>query len=109
MWTTKFCRKEELGGNMQVRELTDFYNAIREDNRITTTHISLYMALFELWNGNDFHNPIQVTGRKIMEAAKISGLATFHKCIRDLDAFSYILYMPSRNPAISSMVNLKKL
>jgi hypothetical protein len=44
-----------------------------------------------------------------MEAAKISGLATFHKCIRDLNHFGYIRYLPSRNPAVSSLVYIVSL
>lgn len=94
---------------MPIDRLTDFYLAIKEDNRITTTHISLYMALFEYWNQNEFENPIKITRRRIMEAAKINGLATFHKCIKDLNEFGYIQYLPSRNPAINSIVYLHKV
>lgn len=94
---------------MQISALTNFYNAIRDDNRITTTHISLYMALFELWNQNEFQNPVYVRRASLMEAAKISGLATFHKCIKDLHAFGYIQYLPSMNPAVSSQVFLISL
>lgn len=94
---------------MQVIELTNFFKTIREDNRITTTHISLYMALFELWNQNEFQNSFCMSRRAVMEAAKISGLATFHRCIRDLHQFGYIRYLPSRNPAISSLVYMVNL
>ena len=44
-----------------------------------------------------------------MEVAKISGLATFHKCIEDLNDFGYIQYLPSYNPATSSQVNVLEL
>ena len=44
-----------------------------------------------------------------MEVAKISGLATHHKCIKDLGEFVYIQYAPSYNPAISSQVVLLKV
>lgn len=94
---------------MQVIELTNFFKTIREDNRITTTHISLYMALFELWNQNEFQNPFCMSRRAVMEAAKISGLATFHRCIKDLNQFGYIGYLPSRNPAVSSLVHIVNL
>jgi len=89
---------------MQISQLTQFYSVIKEDNRITTTHISLYMALFECWNQNNFQNPICIRRRTVMEGAKINGLATFHKCIKDLNEFGYIRYLPSRNPAVSSQV-----
>ncbi|MDB5198721.1 MAG: Uncharacterized protein JWO92_684 [Chitinophagaceae bacterium] len=92
----------------QVKELTSFYSAIKNDNRIGTTHISLYMALFQFYNLNNFCNPVYITRSLVMELAKISGLATYHKCIRDLNEFGYITYLPSYNPAIMSKVILLK-
>jgi hypothetical protein len=44
-----------------------------------------------------------------MFVAKISGPATYHKCIKDLNDFGYIEYVPSFNPAINSRVYLLKL
>ena len=90
----------------QVKELTNFYSAVKNDNRIGTTHISLYMALFQFYNLNRLENPIQITRTAVMEVAKISGLATYHKCMKDLVEFGYIQYEPSYNPAISSQVYL---
>jgi hypothetical protein len=51
------------------------------------------MALFEVWNQNEFRNPLLVTRQKLMEGAKISGLATFHKCIKDLNEFGHVFSM----------------
>ncbi len=93
----------------QVQELTNFYSAIREDHRIGTTHISLYMALFQFYNLNEFRSPIQITRASVMEVAKISGLATYHKCMKDLNDFGYIQYQPSYNPESGSRVHLLKV
>lgn len=94
---------------MRVNELSDFFRSIREDNRITTSHISLYMALFERWNQNDFKNPVLIRRREIMQAAKIGGIATFHKCIRDLHELGYIRYSPSYDPAVKTSVRMNGL
>ena len=93
----------------QVKELTSFYSAIRDDHRISSTHISLYMALFQLYNLNRFQNPLSITRSGVMKVAKINGLATYHKCIKDLNDFGYIQYLPSYNPAIGSLVYLIEL
>ena len=93
----------------EVKELTSFFSAIREDHRIGTSHISLYMALFQLYNLNQFKNPVDITRATVMEVAKISGLATYHKCMRDLAEFGYIEYLPSFNPAIGSKIYLLKV
>lgn len=93
----------------EVQALTNFYAAICEDCRIGATHISLYMALFQFFNLNGFKNPVLITRAAVMKAAKISGRATYHKCIRDLSELGYIQYEPSFNPAISSKVFLLKV
>jgi hypothetical protein len=88
----------------QVKELANFYTAIKDDHRIGTTHISLYMALFHFYNLNQFQNPIAITRASVMKVAKIYGLATYHKCLKDLAEFGYIVYVPSYNPALNSRV-----
>ena len=93
----------------QVKELISFYSAIKSDPRIGTTHISLYMALFQFYNLNRLSNPILITRTAVMEVAKISGLATYHKCMKDLVEYGYIQYQPSYNPSISSRVYLLKI
>jgi replication initiation and membrane attachment protein DnaB len=95
------------GGAMsEVKELTRFYAAIREDHRIGTAHISLYMALFQFYNLNGFQNPVAITRAAVMEVAKISGLATYHRCMKDLVELGYIEYQPSFHPGIGSKVIL---
>jgi len=97
---------DEADNRGVVKELTSFFNAIQEDNRIGMSHISIYMALFQLYNLNDFQNPIEITRSLVMRVAKITGLATYHKCMKDLTEFGYIHYKPSFNPAIPSQVAL---
>jgi hypothetical protein len=98
------------GDNMgEVKELTNFFAAIREDNRIGTSHVSLYMALFQYYNLNGFQNPVSIKRAAVMESAKISGLATYHKCLKDLVQYGYIEYNPSYNSAINSQVRLLKV
>lgn len=89
-----------------IPQLSRFYEVIREDNRISCTHISLYMALFNLWSEMEFSGPVRITRQQVMGIAKISGLATYHKCIKDLVAFGYIQYFPSYHPGIGSIVHL---
>lgn len=90
----------------EVKELTRFYQAIQHDARVGPSHISLYMALFQLYNLNSFNNPVNISRKEVMGIAKIRGFATFHKCICDLSEFGYIQYFPSYNTAIPSQVNL---
>ncbi len=89
-----------------IPQLSRFYQVIQEDNRISCTHISLYMAMFKIWSEMEFSGPVRFTRQQVMGIAKISGLATYHKCIKDLVAFGYIQYLPSYHPGVGSMVHL---
>ena len=88
----------------ELHQLTLFFSSIREDNRISPTHISLYMALFQIYILNSSQNPIEISRLTVMDRAKISGLATYHKCIKDLNDYNYIRYLPSFNPRVKSKV-----
>lgn len=89
-----------------IRHLTGFYDRIQQDDRLNPTHISLYLALFQFWNLNHFQNPISISRNEMMRLSKISALGTYHKCIKQLQEFGYIEYIPSFNPYKGSLVNL---
>jgi len=93
---------------MYVTQLTGFYTAIGRDDRITSMHISVYMALFQYWNLNSFRNPVYITRREIMQVAKVQR-NSYHKCMKDLHVFGYIQYMPSFHPVLGSQVHLHNL
>lgn len=89
---------------MQVKESARCYNAIKEDSRISPRYIPLFMALFERWNRNDFQNPVAITRQQVTQAAKISGLATYRPCIKELHDYEYIAYSPLFNAQIKSQL-----
>ena len=89
--------------------LTEFYQAIAEDARIGTTHISLYMALLQQWNLNGGKIPIEIERVAIMKAAKINARYTYNKCMNELQEFGYITYKPSKGSYSSSNVFLNGL
>lgn len=87
--------------------LSLFYKAIADDSRIGATHISLYMALLQLWNLNGGRNPVEVRRSVLMKTAKINARHTYNRCINNLHEFGYISYKPSPNGSVSSRVHLK--
>ncbi len=78
----------------RFKPLTDFYETIVEDSRIGAMHISLYMALMQLSNTNNWQNPVSFYRESIMESARISR-RTYNKCMNELAEFGYIKYEPS--------------
>lgn len=81
----------------QLKPLSEFFNAISEDPRISVTHIGLYAAVLQYWREQHFVNPIHVYSHEIMKIAKISASTTYHKIIKELNEYGYLTYVPSFN------------
>ena len=87
-----------------LNQLKRFLDEASKNPRIGASHVSIYMSLFHCWLYNDCKEPFWVNRRGIMANAKISGVATYHKCIRDLHEYGYIQYIPSYHPLCQSEV-----
>ena len=87
-----------------IKHLTGFFNKINNENAINPTHISLYLALFQCWNVNRFKNPTGISREEIMKASKINSKATYHKCMKELQALGFMEYLPTHNPHSCSNV-----
>ncbi|GIQ57884.1 hypothetical protein Flavo103_10200 [Flavobacterium collinsii] len=87
-----------------LKPLSDFFKAIEKDYRISVTHIGIYAALLQFRTEKGFVNPIEVYRNEIMKLAKITGPVTYHKCMRELNEYGYISYLPKRNRNQRSIV-----
>jgi hypothetical protein len=88
--------------------LYDFLDAIAEDPRIAPNHISLFMSVLFFYRQQEFKSPISVYSKELMKHAKISGVATYHKCIQELHNYGFIHYVPSYNPDLGSLIYIRK-
>ena len=78
------------------------------DNKLNPTHISLYMALFQFWNLSHFSDVIFINREEVMKMSKIGSLGTYHRCLKQLHSWKYLVYLPSHNPFKSSQVKFLK-
>ncbi|QNS41669.1 transcriptional regulator [Chryseobacterium manosquense] len=92
-----------------MQHLNGFYSKILNNDRLRPTHISLYMSLFQFWTTNRFKNQFRIVREEVMKASKIKSVATYHKCITDLHALGYIIYKPSFNPYMGSLITIVEL
>jgi hypothetical protein len=83
---------------------TKWLRRMAKDQRLLATHISLYTALFICWQRQGFVQPFAVCRRELMGFSKIASIATYHKCMKELDEFGYIRYQPSYHPKLGSQV-----
>jgi len=90
-----------------VKELAGYSSLIKrmeKDDRLLPTHLSLFTGLFVCWQRNGFTSPFAVTRKTLMTFSKVASIATYHKCIKELDEYGYIRYQPSYHPKLGSQV-----
>ncbi|UKJ09235.1 hypothetical protein [Solitalea lacus] len=79
----------------ELKLLSAFFDAIHADPKVSSRHISLYMAILKCYYNQECKCPVHVYSYELMPLAKISSSATFHKTLRELDEYRYIRYVPS--------------
>jgi hypothetical protein len=79
-------------------------SSIAKNTTLLATHVSLYAALFASWQDCGYTCPFNVNRRQLMTFAKIASIATYHKCIKELDSLGYIKYLPSYHPKKGSLI-----
>lgn len=89
-----------------IKHLNTVFVQFSKDNRLNPTHISLYIALFQLWNRNRFKNNFFINRDEVMHLSKIGSKSTYHRCIKELSHWQYIMYLPSHNPYKGSKINM---
>ena len=87
-----------------IKHLNAVFQNFTEDRYINPTHISLYMALFQIWNQNRFIKEFMINREEIMQLAKIGSTSTYHRCIKQLHQRKYLTYSPSKSRFVGSKI-----
>ena len=90
----------------RLQELMTLMDGLASDVRLKPTHISLCTALCHAWVRSNFQTFFQISRRKLMASSRIQSKATYHKVMKDLQAFGYLKYTPSYHPIKGSTVSL---
>lgn len=88
-----------------IKQLTLFFNKAAADPKLSPTHMSLFLALFQTWNQARFPKKITIIRDDIMHLSKIHSKATYHKAMAYLHSNQYINYQPSYNPLKGSEID----
>lgn len=73
---------------------------------LSHVHISLYNALFLLWNELYFPELLLVNRSEVMNWARIGSANTYTKTLKELEKWGYLKYNPSYNPLTPSTVEI---
>ncbi len=93
----------------QSKPFKRFYEVITCDGRIGPVHISVYMALLYLWEQQSYKDPLHIFSRDLMPLAKISGVATYYRTMKELNKYGYIKYISTYDRILGSLVYMLEL
>jgi hypothetical protein len=91
-----------------IHHMNQFLRIVKNDARLSPSHISLYMALFQQWNENYFHNPITLHRQEILTMAHIGSKNTYSRCLKELHDFGYLIYQPAPHKYQRAMVSMRR-
>ncbi len=89
-----------------IKHINAVLHSFAQDVRIVPRHISLFLALFYLWNKLKFINPIHFDRNELMRQGKIGSVNTFIKTMKELNTMGYLRYQPSQSAYRLSSVTI---
>lgn len=92
-----------------IKHFNQWLDLASVDDRLSSYHVSMYMALFHIWNKNRFPESIFIYRNEIMQISKVGSTRTYYKCMHQLHEFGYIIYAPSKCPMNGSKVSINPL
>ncbi|MBF8964048.1 hypothetical protein I0P70_12400 [Pontibacter sp. FD36] len=87
-------------------QMMGFYRKAGGDRRLRRPHLNLYMALLVQSQGG---GAFRVKRKEVMAWARIRSRPTYHRCLRELDKWGYLYYLPSYDLACKSLVYIRPL
>lgn len=75
------------------------------DSRIKVSHIAMVFAFVQLAD-KGLDRPIYISRKLVMKHARIRSIVTYHKFLKELQAYGYVYYVPSYHPGIRSFIQL---
>lgn len=92
-----------------LRHLNGFFERLNVDKRLSSYHISLYLALFRQWNACRFSERFIISRAEMMDLARIGSANTYARCMKELTDWGYIRYKASSNLHHGSEVSCIRL
>ncbi len=72
-----------------IYHLTCFFFMTEQHQSMRPTHISLYIALFRLWNTSRFCETMSVSRTQMMKASKIGSKTCYYRSLKELHEWGY--------------------
>ena len=83
-----------------------FLRVAADDDRLLSVHVALYVSICSLNSSEGSGMGFRVSRRELMRLAKIRSNATYHRRLKELVEFGFLVYEPSCDPYRASKVTL---
>lgn len=83
-----------------------FFTRSTTDSRLGPIHIAVYTAIFEIWIKKGCVTPVTLFSSEVLPVAKLSTRMTYHRILKELGDYGYLLYTPSFNKYRGSKIIL---
>lgn len=80
-----------------IKHMNAFLEKAIKDERLLPSHISLYAAVISRWSKSNYNSRFKIFRKDLMRLSHINSIATYHKCIKQLDDYGYLKYQSSYN------------
>jgi len=78
-----------------------------DDERLLPSHLALFTAIHYLLKKAGTGLSVRITRKNVMRLAKINSISTYHRCVNDLVTCNHIIYEPSFNRYLGTLVTFK--
>ena len=89
-----------------IKHQTNVFALMDQVKSLKAYHVSLYLALFRMWNANRFKNPISISRSETMQMSRIGSPNTYVQALKDLHKHEFIRYDPSFDKTKGSLIIL---
>lgn len=83
-----------------------FFRNSRADARLNVWHLALLFAILALAAEQQRLKSIAVSRRMLMLLSHIHTIPTYHKYLKEIQDWGYIMYRPSFHPGVRSEVDI---
>ena len=84
----------------------EFFKKSTTDSRLGPIHIAVYTAIFDIWIKKGCISPVTLFSSEVLPVAKLSTRMTYHRILKELGDYGYLMYTPSFNKYRGSRIIL---
>lgn len=92
-----------------IRHLNTFFRLVKNDDRLRATDVSIYVALFQIWNMHNFRHSFPAARKEVIRFSRVGSRSTYVECIKRLHACGYIVYQKPTQKGFPGTIRISLL